>query len=397
MAAQEPELGVTSESLAREYLEKEAQARARQEPWALINVQGDDSQPQWAIYGFAYDPADPALRLTGTMGKSVLGNQTLPEMIEQLPKSPARPVAGINGDFFEIRRELPYVGAVEGMTVVEGELMTTPRGWTFWTDRDGKAGITRVTSQARVTWPDGTSQPIAINGATSDSKSQVGNSAAVLYTPAFSQSTLTPAGGREWVLQPLDPKSLPIRPGAEFQARIVQEQTGGNSKIPRDGLVLSLSRELSEKAPALSQGDVITIGLTTRPDMSHVQTCIGGAPVLALEGKGFDNTNNQSRAPRTAVGVRPDGTAVFIVVDGRRTGHSIGMTHKELAQWMLMIGCSSALNLDGGGSSTLWHQGKVANRPSDGSPRRIGNAIVMTRQIPTPKHAHEDESMAPSK
>jgi hypothetical protein len=80
------------------------------------------------------------------------------------------------------------------------------------------------------------------------------------------------------------------------------------------------------------------------------------------------------RAPRTAAGVSADGTKlVLLVVDGRLLSHSVGMSERELGREMLRLGCADALNLDGGGSSTLVMRDAtdpaklaVVNRPSDG-------------------------------
>jgi exopolysaccharide biosynthesis protein len=57
-----------------------------------------------------------------------------------------------------------------------------------------------------------------------------------------------------------------------------------------------------------------------------------------------------------------------------------GMSHHELAGLMQRLGCTDALNLDGGGSSTLWYEGRVMNQPSDGAPRPVGNALVLMRR-----------------
>lgn len=64
---------------------------------------------------------------------------------------------------------------------------------------------------------------------------------------------------------------------------------------------------------------------------------------------------NQTRAPRTALGVRSDGTVVLVVVDGRADlPHSVGVTLAELAQVMINLGCEGAMNMDGGGSSVMF-------------------------------------------
>jgi exopolysaccharide biosynthesis protein len=109
--------------------------------------------------------------------------------------------------------------------------------------------------------------------------------------------------------------------------------------------------------------------------MAGVEAAISGAPMLLKEGRLLTRPGKRGRAPRTAVGVA--GTRVwFVVVDGRQPT-AAGMSHHELAVFMQGLGCTAALNLDGGGSSTLWHNGRVVNSPSDGTPRPVGNALVL--------------------
>ncbi len=88
------------------------------------------------------------------------------------------------------------------------------------------------------------------------------------------------------------------------------------------------------------------------------------------------------RHPRTAAGVSRDGrTLLLLVVDGRQPGWSIGATLPELAVLMLEAGAGDAVNLDGGGSSAMWHRepgavaGRVLNRPSDGRVRPVANHL----------------------
>jgi exopolysaccharide biosynthesis protein len=101
--------------------------------------------------------------------------------------------------------------------------------------------------------------------------------------------------------------------------------------------------------------------------------------MLLAEGKVLTNPADSNRAPRTAVGLA--GSRVwFVVVDGRQPDVAIGKSHHELALFMQRLGCTDALNLDGGGSSTLWYEGRVMNRPSDGAPRPVGNALVLVRR-----------------
>lgn len=101
-------------------------------------------------------------------------------------------------------------------------------------------------------------------------------------------------------------------------------------------------------------------------EMEHI---VGGAPVLIRNGKILNDYSSEQvsnsflvkRHPRTAVGIKSTGEWVFVVVDGRFFGFLGGMTINELADFMLMLGSMEALNLDGGGSSTLVIEGIVIN------------------------------------
>ena len=84
------------------------------------------------------------------------------------------------------------------------------------------------------------------------------------------------------------------------------------------------------------------------------------------------------RHPRTALGWNRE--ALFlVVVDGRQIDVSVGMTFPELADYMLKLGCDEAMNLDGGGSTTLWYFGSVKNSPSEGQERPAANALVVLK------------------
>ena len=112
---------------------------------------------------------------------------------------------------------------------------------------------------------------------------------------------------------------------------------------------------------------------------------------------GLDNT---TRASRTAIGIKADGTVVMLMVDGRQAPYSVGMTMAEVAASMEALGCVEAVNLDGGGSSTFATQreGEPENdtagltlrcRPSDGYERKVSNTImVLSNAEPTGTFDH---------
>ena len=118
---------------------------------------------------------------------------------------------------------------------------------------------------------------------------------------------------------------------------------------------------------------------------------VGGFPVLVRRGAvaaGLDSAGGRGfgpvRHPRTAVGLSRLGTRLLLVtVDGRQPGYSVGMTLPELAQLMLNLGSTAALNLDGGGSTTMAvsagrGETRILNRPSDTSGERpVSNALAV--------------------
>ena len=73
----------------------------------------------------------------------------------------------------------------------------------------------------------------------------------------------------------------------------------------------------------------------------------------------------------------PNGDLFFIVVDGRQSNWSNGITLEEMQILLLRLGVMEAFNLDGGGSSTFVYDGKVLNKPSDGSSRKLATNIVV--------------------
>ena len=79
-----------------------------------------------------------------------------------------------------------------------------------------------------------------------------------------------------------------------------------------------------------------------------------------------------ARNPRTLAGVTATGALLLVTVDGRRPGWSAGMSLADAARLMKSLGARDALNLDGGGSSTMVYGGRVVNRPSD----RVGERPV---------------------
>jgi exopolysaccharide biosynthesis protein len=108
-----------------------------------------------------------------------------------------------------------------------------------------------------------------------------------------------------------------------------------------------------------------------------VQQAVGAGPVLVAAGttavtadaEVFFGTSIPDVHPRTAAGITPDGSLILLVVDGRQP-ESRGVSLRELAHLMRDRGAEEAVNLDGGGSSTLVVRGQLVNRPEGGTAQR---------------------------
>lgn len=94
----------------------------------------------------------------------------------------------------------------------------------------------------------------------------------------------------------------------------------------------------------------------------------------------FGNHSIQGEQPRTAVGVIDQNHLVFVVVDGRSPGYSAGVTMTELAEIMQGLGATTAYNIDGGGSSTMYFNGSLVNNPLGGNKERGTSDILYIAQ-----------------
>lgn len=124
------------------------------------------------------------------------------------------------------------------------------------------------------------------------------------------------------------------------------------------------------------------LAAVVEPPEAWMSDAVGGNRILVRDGALVDNSGCGSfcnRHPRTAAGITEDGsTLILAVVDGR-SSVSAGATLNELGALMVELGAWRALNLDGGGSTTMYIQGEggVVNTPSDGSERVVANHLAV--------------------
>jgi len=329
----------------------------------------------WSIHILKVDLHNPDYELHTMLSDGVIsGMTTLSDQIKALPPELGRPIAAVNGDFYE-NGSKPYRGDPRGLQIMNGELVSGLSEYAcFWMDVGGKPHMDVVKSLFRVVWPDGTGTPFGLN-------EERHNDGATLYTPTMGPSTGT-KGGREIVLEPVDKNDgLPLRIGTKFEARVKEIRDAGDTALRSGILIMSLGPQLLVDAPAVKEGDIVQVSTKTVPDLAGTRTAIGGGPRLVVDGKPVGGWKSPTqRHPRTAIGWNED-SLYLVLVDGRQPGLSVGMSFQELAAYLIKLGCTTALNLDGGGSASMWAFGQVVNSPSEGQERPIANGLVVVKKL----------------
>ena len=337
-------------------------------PWSLHVVKVERTN---ALYGIQLRHA----------GGGAVGMIPLSQQIPALAPTSGKPVAAINGGFY--RREKVFAGAARGLQIAEGEVLSAPNGGpSIWVDIGGDPHLENIPSQFQVTWPDGNSTPFTLNDERTDD-------AVVLYTPAVGVSTHT-GGGLEFVLERSEgSRWLPLRISRSLSAKVRAIHKNGDTPLTPDVMVLSVGPKLVPRFQTIAVGAVVQISTAAAPNLSVAWNALSGGPVLVHQGKrqkihaspddAYESSSMLERHPRSAIGWNSD-WFFLVEVDGRQRDLSDGMTLDELAGFLVKLGCAEALNLDGGGSSTLWFAGSVRNSPCDGYERPIANSLVVVQK-----------------
>ena len=149
--------------------------------------------------------------------------------------------------------------------------------------------------------------------------------------------------------------------------------------IPHNGYVIVGPDERLSK---LYRAKHVDLDIKTIPNWDNVKHIISGGPYLVKNGEVFVDMTEQKlgaiggKNPRTAIGYTQDGNFIMVAVDGRE-GASVGLTLKELSWFMKSIGCINAMNLDGGGSTVMYVNGRVVNMPKLKGGIALSNALTI--------------------
>jgi len=325
------------------------------------------------------DPKIPGVRLKAVIARDKViddddtkGRETVSSMAKRLNAAVA-----VNADFF------PFTGDMLSLHVTDGEIVSEP--WqgrvVFGITADGRPLFDKVGFVGKVMLPDGRSFEVrGVNR--SRGKNEI-----VLYTPRYSRSTGTSKDGVEVVVK-LD--NGPVRIGSPVTGVVSEILTNsGNTRLSEGCIVLSGAGMASiPLSKWLSVGTSVTLDLklngVSTTGWDNVVEAVGGGPCLLKNGEefidaeeeGFSPSFSTTSHPRTALGATADGKIVIVTVDGRQSVSS-GMSLDRLAELMKSLSCVNAINLDGGGSTTIATYFGVLNSPSDGSERPVANGLAV--------------------
>ncbi len=321
------------------------------------------------------DPGRVDLRLVLAQD-TVLGLETVPDMAFR-----SGATAAINAGFF-----LPS-GEPAGLLKVDGELVSeiaphrgavalVPAGF----GRKPRLVFDQVSARVEVDLGSGKKRRTVPVDAVDTVRAP---GALVLFTPRFWTDTRTPCdGGTEFIFDG--------RPLVLAERRVA----ACASAIPRGGAVIAAGPGVSaERLAGLAVGTRARARVVYHPlngtkpsDWDAAPAIVGGVGLLATTGRLVKDWGPEmprdgfttERHPRTVIGTASDGRIWLITVDGRNKALSLGMSFAELQALVTRVGLVNALNLDGGGSTTMVVNGAVVNHPSDPTgPRRVSDAIVV--------------------
>lgn len=157
----------------------------------------------------------------------------------------------------------------------------------------------------------------------------------------------------------------------------------------KDGIILTDNTNWRPYSAVTKDGQfLINDGVNERVDPNTLQMAVGGSWVIVKNGQFNQQSANDALGttthPRTLAGVREDGTIILAVIDGRQPALSNGASYEQSAAYMIWLGAKTAINHDGGGSSTMIIRNgdtyQTMNSPSDGNLRQVFCSIQVIKK-----------------
>ena len=384
--------------------------------WDGDSASTDQSRGPWKLEVVTIDPKQFSGELTSSFGADIENPETTSQLAGQ-----SGALAATNGGFFVLDPKAGAPGDPAGAAVYQGRVLSEAVGDRPSLVIDGKKNQSSV---QRLTWYGSISRQgdqgqnqLALNGYDLDGTDRVpglirncGNDANDTPT-ALPLHDVTCTDANETVaFTPEFGSSTPSGPGLEVVLDSKDTVTAVNGvrgiSVPQGGLTLQAIGSDVNKLRAVAQvGTTLRITtelineqgklLKTEPSTNVVNggplLLSGGVENITVKRDGMVHPNDgnsfyygwvHKRNPRTIAGVDAQGRTLLVTADGRQTT-ALGLSIKEAADVAQSLGMVDALNLDGGGSTTMAINGQVINTPSDATGQRpVGDALLV---LPRPK------------
>ena len=333
-------------------------------------------QPATKEHILTYTPGGD-VRPMVVYGDTLYGCSDMDYIAEYLSDRGFTAVGAVNAAFFDLRNGLPI-----GMVVTDNTLRINGYDTTVGIRADGTMMIGQPTLEIHGSWR-GEDILLHYNQLLTE------NNGIVLYSRDYDTKNKGEVPGYHVVLESAETE-LPLKGEVRCTVTKILEQTK-SCAIPQNGFVLSLAEAFGyepfqDAIRKLKPGDTVTLTTSIDKDWENVTYAVGGGDLLVKNGRalsGFSLDSAGRKAARTALGVKADGSVVCFTVDNSRI--SGGMKLAELAGRMAELGCVTAVNLDGGGSTCMGvtQPGETVfttvNQPSDGVQRACANYLFFVR------------------
>ena len=326
-----------------------------------------------SVYALTVDPARGGIVRGVNLGDRLGSRVSVTTLSGSAPKDEIL-LGAVNGDFFSLQTGVPL-----GVYISDGRYISSSDGnMAIGFDDDGNAFFGKVEDKITVEYRDETYEIEYMNKYPTIY-------GVYLLTEDYAPTTrlASDVAATEYVLD----MNSSIDAGKRVRGKVIEVRKGAyDNEIPAGCAVLVVPDAFDGKAAfaGLEKGDRVYIEIEVDRKFRDAVSAIGGGSVILEDGEiaaGIaDEDLETKRHPRTALGVTEAGEIMLFAADGRQTDLATGLTMTELASAMRDLGCTDAINLDGGGSTVMvrfdGEDGEIVNSPSEKPERRVPNALA---------------------
>lgn len=331
----------------------------------------------WNINVVRVDLTNQYAEIKGLLSKKGLSaRDTVSNMVED-----SNAIAGVNGDFFNYS-PIPYP---LGGFISEGKVISSPRESalalpSLYIDINNRANIDLFDRSMNIT--------------SLDSGKSV-NIGAINKSTTYSMVVLL---DRDWGAKSFGTEYRKYNDRDILEMVVVDDvvcEMRFNKEavdIPENGYVISaIGSVIQPVLESFKVGDRVKVNINTTPNLNNIKFAIGGGRIILQNGQIIDTDKNVIKVPgnrpRTGIGISQDGNELIIAtIDG--SGSYVGVSEEVFGAIFKTLGAYNAINLDGGGSTTMAikplgeEEAKVVNKPSEGTERKVVNGIGVFSNAP---------------